>query len=57
MQVDAPSREFAVVHRGQEVKRLPIKGVVGDVLPFDLFVAVLAEQARTERNPWHAASS
>lgn len=49
VQVDAPSREFAVLHRGQEVKRLPIKGLLGEVLPFDGFVAVLAEQARTER--------
>jgi hypothetical protein len=57
MLVDAPSREFVVLHRGQEVKRLQIKGLVGDVLPFDQFVTVLAEQARTERSPWRAAAS
>jgi hypothetical protein len=57
MQVDASSREFVVLYHGQEVKRLPIKGLVGAVLPFDQFVAVLAEQARTERSPWHAAAS
>jgi hypothetical protein len=50
MQVDASSREFAVLHRGQEVKRLPIKGLQGGALPFDAFVAALAEQARTERS-------
>jgi hypothetical protein len=57
MQVDAPSSEFVVMHRGQEVKRLPIKGLVGGVLSFDQFVAVLVEQARTERSPWHVAAS
>jgi hypothetical protein len=56
MQVDAPSREFAVLQGGQEVKRLPIKGLVGGVLPFDSFVAVMAEQARTERSPWHVTA-
>jgi len=51
MQVDAARREFAVLQRGQEVKRLPIKGLQGGALPFDAFVAALAEQARTERGP------
>jgi hypothetical protein len=50
MQVDAPSREFVVLHRGQEIKRLSLKGLVGQVLPFEQFVTVLAEQARTERS-------
>lgn len=49
MVVDATHREFVVLQRGQEIKRLPIKGLVGAVLPFDQFVAMLAEQARTER--------
>jgi hypothetical protein len=56
MQVDAPSREFAVLQGGQEVKRLPIKGLAGGVLPFDQFVAVMAEQARTERSAWPVAA-
>jgi hypothetical protein len=51
VQVDAARREFAVLHRGHEVKRLPIKGLQGRVLPFDAFVALLAEQARTQRVP------
>jgi hypothetical protein len=49
VQVDAPSREFAVLHQGQEIKRLPIKGLLGQPLPFDTFVTAMAEQARTER--------
>jgi hypothetical protein len=35
-----------------EPVELPIEGVVGDVLPFDRFVAVMGEQARTDRSQW-----
>lgn len=44
--VDAPAREFTVVRAGQELKRLPIKGLLGQLLPFDAFVDLLAAQAR-----------
>jgi hypothetical protein len=47
--IDAPAREFAVVQAGQEVKRLPIKGLYGGIVPFDTFVELLARQARENR--------
>jgi Integrase core domain len=56
VQVDARAREFIVAHGGREVRRLPIKGLVRQILPFDAFVDHLATQARTERGPHLAAT-
>jgi hypothetical protein len=49
LRVDAAARAFVVEHAGAEVKRLPIKGLVGKPLPFDASLASLCEQARSER--------
>jgi transposase InsO family protein len=56
VQVDAPARELVITHRGYELRRLPIKGLVRQILPFDAFVDHLATQARTERQPRLAAA-
>ena len=35
LEVDAPRREVVVWHQREEVKRLPIKGLVKTLLPWD----------------------
>jgi integrase-like protein len=49
LRVDAAQRAFVVEHAGQVVKQLPIKGLVGEHMPFDAFLALMCEQARAER--------
>jgi hypothetical protein len=44
LQVDAAAREFVVVHHGSEVRRLPFKGLVRTILPFDTFVDHVAKK-------------
>jgi transposase InsO family protein len=56
VQVDAPAREFVVAQRGRELRRLPIKGLVRQILSFAAFVDHLAAQARTERGGRLAAT-
>ena len=56
VQVDAPAREFAVIHGGQELRRLPIKGLLRRILSFEDFVDHLAAQARNERPAQLAAT-
>lgn len=51
-QVDARAREFAIVYAGTERERVPIKGLVQRLLPFDDVVDLLATQARSK---WGAA--
>jgi hypothetical protein len=50
LRVDAAAREFVVVHGGSERRRVPIKGLLQRILPFDAFVDHLTAQARTERH-------
>lgn len=52
LQVDARAREFVIVHAGLERGRVPIKGLVQRLLPFDDFIDLLAKQARSS---WGAA--
>jgi hypothetical protein len=54
LQIDAAAREVVVYHQQQAIKRLPIKGLVGQRLPFSTFVARLVRDARREqRQRWH----
>ncbi len=56
VQVAAPTREFIIAHRGRELRRLPIKGLVRQILSFDAFVDHVVTQARTARGSrWAAA--
>jgi len=49
LRVDATTREFVVVHQGEERSRVPIKGLVQRLVSFDTFVDLLAAQARDDR--------
>ncbi|HEX6288240.1 MAG TPA: integrase core domain-containing protein [Herpetosiphonaceae bacterium] len=54
LQIDAEAREFVVYHQQQAVKRLPIKGLVGQRISFGTFVEHLVRDARREqRQRWH----
>jgi Integrase core domain len=46
--IDAPERAFIVEYRDQVVKRLPIKGVVGERLALEVYVEQITQQARTQ---------
>jgi Integrase core domain len=48
-QVDAAAREFVVLHAGQELQRLSLKGLVQHLVTFAAFVDLRAEQARIDR--------
>ena len=47
-QVDARAREFVIVYAGAERGRVPIKGLVQRLLPFDEAVDLFAMQARSK---------
>ena len=48
--VQAPSREFVVKQREQEIKRLAIKGLYqGQELTFEQYLALMVEEARVEQ--------
>jgi transposase InsO family protein len=49
LRVDAAQRVFVVEHAGAVVKQVPIKGLVGEHLPFATYVTYLCEEARSER--------
>src|SRR5262249_53948972 len=49
LRVDATTRQFVVEDAGQEVKRVPITGLVGAVLPFERFLMRLYDDARADR--------
>jgi hypothetical protein len=46
--VESASGEFRVLLHGQEIKRLAMHGIVGHLLSFDAFVAVLCQQAHED---------
>jgi hypothetical protein len=53
LQIDASARQFVVYHEQQVIKRLPIKGLVGQWVPFATFVEQLKRDARREqRQRW-----
>jgi hypothetical protein len=50
--VNAPERAFAVLLGKEPVKTLPIKGLVGQSLPFEEYATRLREEARSEYRRW-----
>jgi hypothetical protein len=55
--VDVAAGEFAVIHHGQEIKRLPIKGCVNRLLTFDDFVDLLLAQTRDDERSHRVRSA
>lgn len=54
LRIDAETREVVVYHQQQEIKRVPIKGLVGQRVPFATFVAQFVREAcREQRLRWH----
>jgi transposase InsO family protein len=51
LQIDATDRSLVVMHNGQEVKRVAIKGTGRGRVGFEQFVELLSEEARTGRVP------
>ena len=50
--VNAPERRFNVLLGKEVVKSLPIKGLVGQPLPLEEYVARMREEARSEYRRW-----
>ena len=50
--VNAPERRFDVLLGNEVVKSVAIKGLVGQPLPFDEYVARMHEEARSEYRRW-----
>jgi hypothetical protein len=46
LRIDASTREFVVEYREQVVKRVPIKGLIGQRLPWDAYLEQISRQAR-----------
>jgi hypothetical protein len=56
--VAAGDRELVVRHRGAVVKRLPLRGLRRERLPFERYVELMEQEARARarRRPWRAAA-
>ena len=57
--IDARQQELVIWHQHQLIKRLAIKGLQKTRMPFEQFVTLMAQQARSEqrrlqRARWHA---
>lgn len=52
LQVDAAQRQFVVLLDSQPVKRIPIKGLHGELLPFDVYLDLICEEAVSEHRRW-----
>lgn len=50
--VNAPERRFEVFLGKEAVKTVPIKGLVGQALPFEEYAARMREEARSEYRRW-----
>ena len=50
--VNAPEQAFEVLRGRELVKAVPIKGLVGQVLPFEEYAARMLEEARSEYRRW-----
>jgi transposase InsO family protein len=48
LKVDAHAKHFHVQLNGQLIKTKPIKGLIGEELPFDLYIDLICQQARSE---------
>lgn len=54
LQIDATHQEFVVYQQNQVIKRVPIKGLVGQRLAFTHWIKHLSQEARRdERRRWH----
>jgi hypothetical protein len=54
--VNAPEHRFEKLLDKDLVKSLPVKGSIGQLLPFDQYAARMREEARSEYRRWrHAA--
>ena len=47
--VNAPQKVFEVWHEGSFIKQVPIKGLHGQELPFDRYVTLIKQEARSEQ--------
>jgi hypothetical protein len=47
--VNAPDSRFEVYHQETLIKQVPIKGLHGEVLPFDRYVTLIKQEARWEQ--------
>jgi transposase InsO family protein len=47
--VNAPEKLFEVWHEGTLIKQLPIKGLYGGELPFERYVTLITQEARSEQ--------
>jgi hypothetical protein len=45
--VDAPHQQLIVEHNNQPIKRIAIKGLYGEVLPFEDYYSAIRAEART----------
>lgn len=51
LRLDGPSRMFLVEYREQPTgKRLPMKGLVGEILPLERYLAMMVQEARTNNS-------
>jgi hypothetical protein len=48
--VDAPDKVFDLFHGANRLKRLPLKGLYGSVLPFEEYVTLMRQEARSDRH-------
>jgi hypothetical protein len=48
LKLDAHAKHFHVQLNGQLIKSKPIKGLIGEELPLDLYVDLIRDQARSE---------
>jgi hypothetical protein len=48
--VDAPDKVFDLFHGANRLKRLPLKGLSGSVLPFEEYVTLMRQEARSDRH-------
>jgi hypothetical protein len=46
--LDATEKRLHFWHQGQLIRSQPLKGLMGEVLPWSIFVATLSEQARSQ---------
>ena len=46
--VDAAAKEFDLLLGASRIKRLPIKGLYGQVLPFEEYVTLMRQEARSD---------
>lgn len=48
LRLDAANRSFVVEYRELPIKQLPIKGLVGEVLPLETYLELIIREARTQ---------